>query len=73
MSVWKFMSSSTASGRNESISDISVTGEGMAFTSAKLAGSSISRAFLMPRLSSTTSILPLFIGAKLLISVKVHS
>ena len=58
MLVLKFISSSTASGRNCSRDDTSVAGDGMVFTSAKCIGNKISNARRIPRLSSTTSIFP---------------
>ena len=58
ISVWKFISSSTTSGRNRSSTETKVDGEGIASTSSKCIGNRIFNACLIPALSSTISIFP---------------
>ena len=57
-SASKFMSSSTASGRNSSMRRNSSLGDGSSSTSSKCRGSRIFSAWRIPALSSTTSIFP---------------
>ena len=71
MSVWKFMSRRTTSGRNSASLLTSSLGDGISSTCEKCSGRSSFNAALIPLLSSTTNIFPLLFAIALLLSLQI--